>query len=284
MHRDGPADGEPVLVLHGWSDYVFDRPLLERLAARGHDVWALDLRKHGRSLRPGQTPTAIDSLLDLDDEIGAALTVIGRHRPPVLVAHSTGGLVAALWAARYPWSIRGLVLNSPWLDMHLTTWLGRVARRPVARLARPGRALPRGWSHYARTVHRDYGGTYDFDLEWKPARGHPLPLSTLGAVLEAQHLLRHAPAITLPTLVLHSDRSLLGPRFREGMRRADTVLDVRTLARAARRLGPQVQVEAIPGARHDVFLSESAVRERAIRRVETFLDGLSAPGAAASAR
>jgi alpha-beta hydrolase superfamily lysophospholipase len=33
------------------------------------------------------------------------------------MGHSTGGLIAALWAARNSERIEGLILNSPWLDL-----------------------------------------------------------------------------------------------------------------------------------------------------------------------
>ena len=102
------ATKPPILLMHGWSDYIFHRELMEHLGRRGHDVWGLDLRKHGRSLLPGQTATEVDHLNRYDEEIGAALRIIGRDRPPVLLAHSTGGLTAALWAQRHPRTVSGL--------------------------------------------------------------------------------------------------------------------------------------------------------------------------------
>src|SRR5690625_4245439 len=44
--RPAGADRDlpPILVGHGWSDYVFDRDLLDHLGEQGYDVWALDLR------------------------------------------------------------------------------------------------------------------------------------------------------------------------------------------------------------------------------------------------
>ena len=33
------------------------------------------------------------------------------------MGHSTGGLIAALWAARNVGRLEGLILNSPWLDL-----------------------------------------------------------------------------------------------------------------------------------------------------------------------
>ena len=278
VHREatpGAArpDRPPVLALHGWSDYVLDRDLLDHLGERGHDVWGLDLRKHGRSLLRGQTPTAVDHLSRYDRELDAALRIIGT--PPVLLAHSTGGLVAALLAQRRPGAVRALALNSPWLEMHLGPAARALLGSPVAAIAarrgdRP--ILPPGPSHYVRTVHRDFGGEYGYDLLLKPPGGHRFPATTLAAVLDGQRRLAAAGPLTIPVPVLHSDRSRLGARFREDMRRADVVLDVRSIAAAARRLGPRTRVVAIPGARHDVFLSEPAVRGTALAVLDDWLE------------
>ncbi|UYG17076.1 alpha/beta hydrolase [Brachybacterium huguangmaarense] len=280
LHRepDRPVapDRLPVLVLHGWSDYVFQRELLEYLAARGLDVWALDLRKHGRSLRPWQTATDVASLEDYDAEIGAALDAIGRDRRPLVLAHSSGGLVAALWAMRHPGELTGLVLNSPWLEFHLRAAGRRLTLPVVRRLARrhPHRpVLPPGPDHYARSLHEDFGGEFAFDLEWKPPGGHAFPASTMAAVLEGQGRL-HEGRVLEPVLVLHAGRSRFRRRFDEDMRRSDVVLDVTGMDAAARRLGPRVEVAVIDGARHDVFLSEPDARERALHALDAWLDRL----------
>ncbi len=280
VHRraaEGAPDRAPILVMHGWSDYVFDRELLNTLVSDGHPAWALDLRKYGRSLRPGQTPTAIHDLREYDAEIDAALDRIGRDTPPIILAHSTGGLTASLYAQRYPGAVRGLALNSPWLEMHLGSAVRRLLTGPVCRLAARRGArllLPQGSTHYARTTHREHGGRFEYDLELKPPGGHPFPACTLAAVLRAQDQLRRGPALDIPILVLCSTRSRIGPVFTESMRRADAVLDVHSLRRAARRLGEDVQISAIDGARHDVFLSDADARAAAMRTLRTWLTEL----------
>lgn len=267
-----------VLVLHGWSDYVFHRTVLDRLSAEGLDVWALDLRKYGRSIRPGQTPTSVSHLSDYDDEIGAALDAIGRERPPIVLAHSAGGLVAALWAMRHPGTLRAIAMNSPWLVSPLGTvgnGIVREATRAVAHAGVSRQVLPRGPHHYARSIHADYGGEFHFDLAWKPAGGHPVLAGTLHAILEGQRRCA-AGRLDVPVLVLRSDATRYGWRFDDRMRRADTVLDVRAMDRAARALGPDVRVEVLPGARHDVFLSDPPVRERALHVLVRWLGSLRA--------
>lgn len=276
------AKKPPILLMHGWSDYVFDRDLMEHLGRRGHDIWGLDLRKHGRSLRPGQTATEVDHLNRYDQEIWAALHAIGPDRPPVMLAHSTGGLTATLWAQRHPGTVAGLALNSPWLEMHLGPVARSLAEAPVRLIAdrlRERPILPAGSEHYARATHRDFGGSYDYDLTLKPPGGHRLPADTLSAIIDGQHRLAAAGPLSIPVLVMHSARSRIGPRFVEEMRRADSVLDVRALARAAARLGPDVQIEAIEGARHDVFLSDADARARSIAILDDWLEtsGVSAP-------
>ena len=95
-----------ILYVHGWSDYFFQTGLAEYWHARGAAFYALDLRKYGRSLRPGQTPGYVDDLETYDEEIEASLDVItadlGARARVMVMGHSTGGLVAALWANRHP--------------------------------------------------------------------------------------------------------------------------------------------------------------------------------------
>ncbi|WP_375141112.1 alpha/beta hydrolase [Arthrobacter sp. PAMC25284] len=104
-----PADGRAVLFLHGWSDYFFNVELAEFWAARGFDFFALDMHNHGRSLPHGTHGGYVADLSDYDAEITAAIGIIATLRPAgtappqlTLMGHSTGGLIAALWASIHP--------------------------------------------------------------------------------------------------------------------------------------------------------------------------------------
>src|SRR6218665_211350 len=101
-------DDVDVLYVHGWSDYFFQKRLARFWTARGARFFALDLRKYGRSLRPGQTPGYITDLATYDEDIAAALHEMGHGvegtasaRRLVLLGHSTGGLTLSLWASRH---------------------------------------------------------------------------------------------------------------------------------------------------------------------------------------
>jgi len=60
-----------------------------------------------------------------------------------------------------------------------------------------------------------------------------------------------------------SDKSMLQPRWDDGMAHADVALNVDVVARRALSLGEEVTVRRLRGALHDVVLSAEPVRERA---------------------
>ena len=109
-----------LLYIHGRNDYFFQRELAEDIAGCGGAFYALDLRRYGRSLRPGQRMGFVSNLSLYDEDISEALDLIREDYPDlplVLMGHSTGGLLATLWANRHPGALDGLILNSAWLEM-----------------------------------------------------------------------------------------------------------------------------------------------------------------------
>lgn len=273
--------GVDVLYVHGWSDYFFQRRLGDYFAARGARFYALDLRRYGRSLRPGQLHGYVRSLRTYDEEIAAALAAMGprRGRRLVLVGHSTGGLVLSLWAARHPGVASALILNSPWLEFQLGR-LGRAAISPAlelgARLRPRERIAPTvdlGFYWRAQQEVAVENDPTDPNPEWRPAQAPPPTMGWLDAVLDGHREVAAGLAIPVPVLVLLSTHSALPRRWSETLAAADTVLAVDEVARAALNLGTSVTVERIEGALHDVFLSRSAARERAYARLDRWVSG-----------
>ena len=89
-----PDSGVDVLYIHGWNDYFFQVHLAEFWESQGTRFHALDLRKYGRSLRRHQIPGYITQLDTYDEEIGAALEVMG-HPAPTTASASASSTVAA---------------------------------------------------------------------------------------------------------------------------------------------------------------------------------------------
>jgi pimeloyl-ACP methyl ester carboxylesterase len=108
----GPADGAPVLLLHGLSssrDTWHD--VASRLAST-YRVYTLDQRGHGESARTPGEYRVEHYAADAVDFIAA---VIGA--PVALVGHSLGGLVAANVAGAHPEHVRRAFLEDPPLYM-----------------------------------------------------------------------------------------------------------------------------------------------------------------------
>ncbi|SFR69149.1 Lysophospholipase, alpha-beta hydrolase superfamily [Agromyces sp. CF514] len=281
--RRGAASGVDVLYVHGWSDYFFNPELARYWADAGARFFALDLRKYGRSLRPGQTPGFVTDLATYDDDIEAALTVMGHGRGDaasgrslLLLGHSTGGLTLSLWSARNQGRAAALVLNSPWLEFQLSS-TGRAALAPVigwgARVNPLGPMPNVDLGFYTRTVAKEQGGEWEYNHDWRPDRGFTTHPAWLTGILAGHAKVAARIDVGAPVLTLLSARSTLLPRWDEAMRSSDIVLVVDEIAERTLRLGPQVAVARIDGALHDVFLSREPVRAAAYASITRWLRG-----------
>lgn len=287
LGRTRPLDDVDVLYVHGWSDYFFQKRLARFWTSRGARFFALDLRKYGRSLRDGQTPGYITDLATYDDDIAAALEAMGRGadgsssgRRLVLFGHSTGGLTLSLWASRHPEAADAVILNSPWLEFQVAS--ARPLLTPVAELqARwaPREVAPQvdlGFYTRAQQEVADPADPVEVNLEWRPVQTMAVHAGWFHAILRGHTAVAAGLAIPAPVCVLLSARSATPTRWSDDLTRADSVLVVDDIARAALRLGPSVTVERIDGALHDVFLSRHEAREEAYHRLERWVSGWSA--------
>ncbi|WP_113704324.1 alpha/beta hydrolase [Nonomuraea lactucae] len=261
-----------VLYLHGFTDYFFQDHLAEHYLGRGVDFYALDLRKYGRSLLPHQTRGLIRSVTDYFPEIDEAVRLIRQDHDEVTVnAHSTGGLIAALWADRVRGRglVQGMVLNSPFFDLNVPTPLRLAAdllRTPLSYSRRP---LPLGISTvYGQTLHRSHQGEWDYDLELKPLGGFSVHAMWLAAIRRAQRRLHAGLAVDVPVLVLASTKGLRVRDFVPEAQSADIVLDPRHIARWSTALGPHVTCVRVPDGLHDLVLSAEPVRKQVFAEID----------------
>jgi len=275
-----------VLVLHGYTDYFFNTELADRFAARGFAFYALDLPKCGRSRRDGQTPHFTTDLQRYDIELERALSIIGDDTGGArvcLYGHSAGGLIVTLFADRMrrlrklqTHNITGLILNSPFFDLHgpgiLRTAPTSATLRALARwrkLAVIRKPTPGG---YGATLHRDFHGEFDYNLDWKPVGGFPVTVGWINAVRRGQARLHRGLDVGVPNLILRSDHSVRESNDPAAIQRGDAVLDVRQIARWAGCVGGRSTIVPIADAKHDVFLSLAEPRAEAYRELDRWLD------------
>ena len=277
VHRPAPnPTGRAVLHVHGFADYFFQTGAADFWCERGYDFYALDLRKYGRSLLPHQTPNFVTDLATYYEELDAAFaTVTGGHDHVVLSAHSTGGLTVPLWASDRGVDVAGVVLNSPWLDMH-GDLITRHLAMPVLHRVGAYRArlqIPRKVSGiYARSLHVEHEGEWPFDLAWKPLQSWPVYAGWIRAIRSGQGRVAAGLDVRAPVLVLTSARSARPASIDDpDVFSTDIVLDVEQIRRRAPMIGRHVTLAQVDGALHDVTLSRPDVRKVVFDEVARFL-------------
>lgn len=180
----GPADGAPVVLLHGWGcSAFFWRHLIPPLAADGWRVVAPDLRGHGLSDRP-LDPVAY-ARRAMAAQVRETMQVLGVAGAPI-VAHSMGGAIAVTLARSEP----ALV---PRLALFGSVGFGVVNRAEWAKLLPPAltgalvpKRIPR-WTIAAAMKHTRGGEPVlvddDVDEYWAPTQ--------FPDFVRAMHLLLH---------------------------------------------------------------------------------------------
>ena len=106
----------PLVLLHGTTDHwQHFKPILP-LLAQHHQVYALDLRGHGRS---GHVPMGY-RVIDFADDVATFLhEVVGETA--VLVGHSLGGLIGIRVASMEPTAVSALIIEDPPLFLRRAT-------------------------------------------------------------------------------------------------------------------------------------------------------------------
>jgi len=110
VHVDGPEDGQPVLLMHGWpDDHQLWRHQVAALSAAGYRTIAPDLRGFGASDKP--TEVSAYALKHTVVDMLAVLDACGADRAHV-VAHDWGAAAAWGLASFVPDKVQSLTVLS----------------------------------------------------------------------------------------------------------------------------------------------------------------------------
>lgn len=203
--RDESPGGVPpagaVALLHGYAEHSGRYAhVAHALNAQGWDVWALDLRGHGQSAGPRAYVRAFDDYLD---DAEAFLDLVRRQAPSgrlFLLAHSMGGVVAALLAALRQPRLAGLLLSAPAVAINpglhpalqrMSGWLG--AWLPYLPTVRPELAA----------LSRDPAVIEAFRQDPLCYQGRMPARTGAELLLAARRASELAPSVETPLLVLH---------------------------------------------------------------------------------
>lgn len=272
-HTSSSPHGRAVLYIHGYNDYFFQTALADSIDRWGYNFYALDLRGYGRAIRSGERLFECRDLRTYQEEIGKAIEIMRQegNEEVYLMAHSTGCLVAALYLhdTANETRIRGLILNSPFIDYNSTKFNEKVILPLVtsmAWLAPNAVIIPANRSgvveHYAKSLLEEHNGLWQFDKKWKRPEGYPIRASWLRAIKRGHRRVQGRLNIQIPILLLSSNRSILPSKeWRDEYTSVDLVLDVEDMWRYGAKLGREVTFVKIPNGMHDLILSkDSAAR------------------------
>ncbi|MBN2745093.1 MAG: alpha/beta hydrolase [Bacteroidales bacterium] len=279
VYRPTEKVGEPkkaVLYIHGFIDYFFQWEMADFYNTLGFDFYAIDLRKYGRSLLAHQLPNIIDKVETYYEELDLVLDIIREQSdsPDIfLMGHSTGGLLASLFAHDRPHSFKGVLLNSPFFEFNLP-WALRKIAIPIVSLIAPVfptlsvDALP---ELYPKSLHHDHFGEWKFNTDWKPIQNFPAYFMWLKAIRNGHKRVHAGLNIDCPVLVMHSDKSFKKLRFSPEAMSADAVLNVEDIAKYGRKIGSLVQISVIENGMHDLVLSAPEVRKNVYQVMRNWL-------------
>lgn len=268
------AGGKGLLYIHGFNDYFFQAALGDSVVDWGWNFRAVDLRKYGRSLLDSRKRYRARDISEYYPDIDSAIVdMTSAHIDTIVIlAHSTGGLVASMYLNKMPApDVSGLILNSPFLEWNMGCFMRKVAVPFVGFLGSifPNIKIDQGASTaYSHSLLREYGGQWDYDTTKKLIISPPVTSGWIHTIESAQNWLHKHSDIRIPILLMHSSRSVSGADASKG----DAVLNVDDIARWGRRLGPDVTEVTIDGGLHDLILSAPAPRDSAYKAIRLFLE------------
>jgi len=111
-YAEGPDNGPPLLLLHGWTDRWQDfLPIIPTLSMRWH-IYALDFRGHGKSGRVQGKYRPEDCIEDI---VVFLQDIVAE--PAILFGHSAGGVAALMIGAQLPDKVRAIIVGDSPIDL-----------------------------------------------------------------------------------------------------------------------------------------------------------------------
>ena len=265
-----------VLYVHGFNDYFFQSEMGDEFVEHGYDFYAVDLRKYGRSILPGQRMFEVRNIDEYFADIDSAITVMEASGldEVVLMGHSTGGLTVSCYLNDHrPDIIKGLILNSPFLDWNLG-WTEKFvwAVSGMGRLF-PNMKISQGeTTAYSESILKKDHGEWTYNTSWKLEQSPDVTAGWVRAINLAQKSLRDGKSrIDIPILLMYSSNSVTGDKWDERFNHGDAVLDVKDIKKYGSELGPHVTCVKVTGGLHDLVLSRREVRVPLYRYIFNWL-------------
>lgn len=173
----GPADGPPLVLVHGLGGAALNWGLLAPTLARRRRVLIVDLPGHG-----GSDPLAAAPSLDPYADRVARIAELQGFETADFAGHSFGGLVCLRLAIRHPERVSSVVLAAAAGIRSSTRYAERVLA--LVGFVQPGRQLSPHW----RAVARNAALKRAVFAHWFASDPGSLPVAAVEAVLRDVNL------------------------------------------------------------------------------------------------
>jgi pimeloyl-ACP methyl ester carboxylesterase len=207
------GEGPPIVFVHGaMLDHSMWEPQIERFAET-YETIVYDLRGHGRT--GGSEVSSYSADLWADD-LHSLIEGLGLERP-VVCGHSLGGMVAQVYATKYPDGLSGLVLADTFVPERLH-WSERLNALMLWSTIIPVRLF--GLARIQRVMLRittlfddeDAAGDYA-TIERLQSEMPPIPAEEFAKIVRAiLAFYRQGEgdyrSIAVPTLVMHGENTM----------------------------------------------------------------------------
>lgn len=274
----GCSGHKGILYVHGYNDYFLQKDMGEIFADSCYRFFAVDLRKYGRSLMPGQRKFEVRDMSEYFPDIDSAIAEMKRQGVDtiILMGHSTGGLTTALYMNDNPDpAIKALILNSPFLDWNQSKFQEKILLPVMCCLGTKVRnftAVKGSNPIYEEPDSLVKTGEWGIIRDWKPTEWPDITSGWIHAIASGQSRLRKGRSfIKVPVLLMHSDRSFKKGDAESERDSTDDVLDVEDISRYGRGLAPVVTEATVPGGVHDLVRSAPGVRNAVYDEMFTWL-------------
>jgi len=272
-HQSNAFSNKSALYIHGFNDYFFQKELAYKFSEYGINFYALDLRKYGRSFLPHQKFNDIRSLKAYFEEIDKAIEIIHNegNSKITLIGHSTGGLIVTLFAKYHINKnyFDGIILNSPFFEFNVNP-IQKVLIPMASSLGKffPQIKITGGFSEkYGESIHKNYSGEWEYDLNLKPNLAPKINLGWLRAIYRAQQEMKNKVYIDKPILILYSSKSVTNLNDSSQVATMDSILNVKHIERISENIIGDKEIKAIDGGLHDLVLSRKDVRKEVYQSI-----------------
>lgn len=277
-----PKEKGAIVFSHGFSEsHSKYAELAYNLYENGYSVYILDHRGHGKSGRETNNPVKVhvNKFNDYVEDLGRFVDEVVKPDQPkkvILMGHSMGAPISALYAAKNSHKIDGVVVSAPMFKIDLRgapAWVVDFASRGMSLLGM-GKSYAFGQGNHTGkfedfTTNQYTGSLPRFNLK-KTIWGE-VPHAYMGgasfkwvteAIRGGRRARRQAKDITVPTLVFEAEN--------------DHVVKSKGIDEFCAGVAHCKRV-VLPGAHHDIHLEKDSVRIELFQELMHFLNGLEGP-------